>query len=383
MGLEFFPKPADDEAEIRRRTREFADEKLRPSAREDDVKARFRRDLFAEAARRRLTAILVPTRFGGGGKSSRCFYACMEELAKASPATTVTAGVTNMIQAALVQFGTPEQQERYLPAMVKGEVLAAFALSEPQSGSDAAGLRTRAERTSDGYRIDGTKVWCSSAGYADLYLLMARTGEDRTKGITSFLVPKDAPGFRVGKQEKKLGLRSSTLAELIFEDCRLPESARLGAEGQGFTVALSQLDAGRITIGAAGLGIAIEVIERAWRFLTDREAGGGERFEDASRQTLAEHFAYAQAVRTLIGQAADLKDRGERFTVLASQIKLMGSDLAVRAAHDAIQAMGFAGGLEENEVERYLRDAKALQIVEGTNQIQRLVLAREVASMMQ
>jgi alkylation response protein AidB-like acyl-CoA dehydrogenase len=256
--------------------------------------------------------------------------------------------------------------------------LGAFSLSEPQSGSDAAGLRLAAKRTSDGYRLTGTKVWCSNAGFADLYLVIARTGEHRTKGISSFLVPKDAPGFRIGKLEKKLGLRASTLAELIFEDCFIPEGQRLGAEGEGFSVALSQLDGGRIAIGTAGVGASIDALERAWKYLQTRP----QQFGEGVQQIFAEHFAGILAVKSMIQQISTRKDRGENISALGAAIKLMGSDLAVRVAGDAVQYMGEAGVCREYEVERVLRDAKALQIVEGTNQIQRLVLSREIAAML-
>lgn len=382
MSLEFYPEPQADEAKVRETARRFAERHLRPTAREDDVSCQFRRELFNEAARQGLTSLLVPRRYGGGEQSARCYYACLEEISRASPSMTVTMAVTNLIQGALVEFGDDRQKAEYLPRLVKGEWLGAFSLSEPSSGSDAASLRLAVKKAPGGYRVTGTKVWCSSAGHADFYLVMGRTGPDGAKGITAFLVPKDAPGFRVGKQEKKLGLRASSLAELVFEDCFLPEAQRLAGEGEGLVVALSQLDAGRITIGTTGVGIAIEALERAWAFLSAREARGEEKFEDGSRQALAEHYAQIQAVRGLVGQAAILKDRGESITTIAAEAKLLGSDLAVRVAGDAIHFMGYAGALEENEVERLLRDAKALQIVEGTNQIQRLLLARQIKEMM-
>ena len=333
-------------------------------------------------ARLGLTSLLVPKKYGGSEVSARCYYACLEELSCASPAMTIVAGVTNLMQGALVQFGNEAQQRDYLPRLVTGEWLGAFSLSEPNSGSDAASLKLAARQAPGGYLLNGTKMWCSNAGHADFYLVMGRTAPHKTRGITAFLVPKSTPGFRVGKMEKKLGLRASSLAELIFEDCFIPESQRLAAEGQGLEVALSQLDAGRVTIGAAGVGIATEALERVWRFRTKQEKNGGESFGEGTQQMLAEHLAYIQAARALVRDAATLKDQGERITVIAAQVKLLGSDLAVRVAQDAVHFMGEAGYLRENDVERMLRDAKALQIVEGTNQIQRMLLAREIKDMM-
>jgi alkylation response protein AidB-like acyl-CoA dehydrogenase len=285
--------------------------------------------------------------------------------------------VTNLVQGAIAAFGNPGQKDTYLRRLTGGEWLGAFSLSEPQSGSDAAGLRLAAKPVSGGYRLNGNKVWCSNAGHADLYLVMARTGEHRTKGITSFLVPKDSAGFRIGKLEKKLGLRGSTLAELVFEDCFVAEAQRLGGEGDGFSVALSQLDAGRISIGTVGVGAAIDALERAWRYLKQHP----EHFGEGVQQIFAEHFAGILAVKSMIREVSARKDRGQNISALGSAIKLLGSDLAVRVAGDAVGCMGEAGVCREYEVERILRDAKALQIVEGTNQIQRLVLSRELAAM--
>ncbi len=323
----------------------------------------------------------MPKEYGGGGLSFESYYPCLEEIARASVSMAVTVGVTNLVQGALINYGTSVQKTDYLPRLVKGEWIGAFSLSEPSSGSDAASLRCSAKKVPGGYRVNGTKCWCSTAGNADLYLLMARTGEHKTKGITSFLVHKDTPGFRVGKLEKKLGLRASSLAELIFEDCFIPDSERVGAEGEGLKIALSQLDSGRITIGTVGVGIAIEAIVRAWRFLKEKD-GEGRPFAEATQQALGEHYAATQAVRTLVSEAGRLKTKGERITVLAAQAKLLGSDLAMRVSSDACHWMMEWGVMREYEVERLMRDAKALQIVEGTNQIQKVLLAREIGEML-
>lgn len=371
--------PADpQEAAIRERVKAFVDRKVRPVAIEDDEECRFRRSFFDELAKEKLTALAIPKEHGGAGLSSRCYYACLEELARGSLALSITIGVTNLIQGALAKFGNADQKDRYLKRLTSGEWLGAFSLSENQAGSDAASLRLSATKVGGGYRLRGTKMWCSNGGDADFYLVMGRTSPDRAKGITSFLVSKDAPGFRIGKQENKLGLRASSLAELIFEDCFVPDADRLGSEGEGLSVALSQLDSGRIAIGVAGLGIAIEALERVWNFWIK----GNEGIPEGSAQELADPFALAQALRYLVAEAADQRDKSISFTTLASQIKLLGSDLAVKTSSFAVTLMGERGYIVENEVERLLRDAKSLQIVEGTNQIQRLVLARAMESSM-
>ena len=379
--LAFLPEPLPDEKKIREKTRAFVDAEVRPKAIEDDEKGRFRREAFEKLSREKLHVVVVPKEHGGLGLSSRAYYAGLEELARGSLAIAVTVGVTNLVQAALIHFGSRGQKEKLLSRLVTGEWLGAFSLSEPGSGSDAAALRTTAKRVSGGYRVTGSKTWCSNGGQADLILLFARTAEPKAKGITAFLVPKGTPGFHAGKQEKKLGLRGSTLEELVFEDCFLEDSLRIGEEGQGLAVALSQLDTGRIAIGAVGIGAAREAIERVWKYHARRQQSGIP-FPEGVKLGLAGHFAETQACLALLGTAADLKDQGKPFTAIAAQVKLLGSDLAMRVTSDAVEWMEEAGYVRENEVERLMRDAKSLQIVEGTNQIQRVVLARELERML-
>jgi len=374
-----FNQIQDDEKKIRETASRFSDEHLRPFAIEDDEKCRFRREAFNRAAQLGLVSLVTPKAYGGAEQSYRCYYACLEELARGSTSMGVMVGVTNLVQGGLIAFGSEEQKQRWLKPLASGEYLGAFSLSEPGAGSDAAGLRCAARKASGGYRLNGTKVWCSNGGMADLYLVMARTSDDRSRGVSAFLVPSASEGFRVGKQEKKMGFRASTLAELIFEDCFVPEANRLGNEGDGLAVALSQLDSGRIAIGAAGCGLAIEALEKAWN--NARENSTSQPGEGMD-QRLAGHYAQIFALRCLIGEAAERKDAREKISALASSIKLLGSDLAMQVTGDAVDYLGYAGGLRQNEVERFFRDAKALQIVEGTNQIQRVVLAREMGKML-
>lgn len=376
--LPIWPPPTEPEKQWRDIARKFADEVLRPHALADEAVTRFRRESFDEAARRGLASIAFPTEWGGQGQPYVCFYGAMEEVAKASMSMAVTLGVTALVEGAISRFGNDEQKERFLRPLLTGKMIGAFSLSEPHSGSDAAALRCAAKKVDGGYQITGTKCWVSTAGSADVYLLMARTGEHKSKGITSFLVPKDTKGFHVGKQEKKLGLKTSPLAELIFEEAFLPDAQRLGQEGEGIAVALSQLDAGRITIGAGGVGIATEALERGWRYLRAQEKQFGRPFEPIAQQALAQLYTDVQAARALVQTAGLARDRKEPFTLMAAQAKMLGSDVAVKVASEVLTWCGEGAVVEETGLERLLRDARALPIVEGTNQIQKLVIAREM-----
>ena len=378
MSLTFFPTTEADETTVRQNVREFVRIKIKPTAIADDEAGKFRRELFAEVASHGWHSQTLPKEYGGLAQSHRCYYAFLEELARGSLAFCVAVSVTNLVQGALQMFGNAEQKEKYLTKLIRGEWLGAFSLSEPQSGSDASALTLSAKNVTGGYRLQGSKMWCSNAGDADIYLVMARTAVDKTKGISAFLVPRETSGMRFGKQEKKLGLKASGLAEVFFEDCFIPSAQRLGTEGEGYAIALSQLDSGRVAIGVAGMGAAIETIERTWKSFSDRGHG---YFADGLRDIFSEHYAYAQALKALVAQAASLKDRAVPLKTLASQIKLIGSDLAMRVTSDAVHYLGEEGYLRNFEIERFFRDAKALQIVEGTNQIQKLVLARAIDAM--
>lgn len=377
MSLQFLPPLTGPDLDVILAARKFVNEKVRPTVLEDDRLCHFRRELFDEVARMKLHSLTHPVEYGGLDLPYRLYYPVLLELARGSIAMSVSVSVTNLVQGAIYQFGTKEQKNTFYRNLVQGKWLGAFSLSEPQSGSDAAALRIAAKKVPGGYNLTGTKCWCSNAGSADVYLVMCRTGEHRYKGITALLVPKDTPGFRVGKMEKKLGLRGSTLAELIFEDAFVPETNRVGDEGQGFEVALSQLDSGRISIGAVSLAAIVESLDTAWRW---NKANPG-AMEDVNQQVLAQHFAQAQAIFSLMREAAGLKDAGEKITLLAAQVKLLASELAMRATSDAVHFMGMDGIRPENHVERFFRDAKALTIVEGTTQVQQLVLARELDSL--
>ncbi|MEZ4750566.1 MAG: acyl-CoA dehydrogenase family protein [Bdellovibrionota bacterium] len=372
MALLFYPETAGDEKRIQDRVRAIAEKHLRPFAIEDDQQCRFRRNAFEALAVEGLASVVTPKAYGGLGLPYACYYTAMSEIARASMSMAVTVGVNNLPQGALLAYGSEEQKKKYIPPLCNGKAIGAFSLSEPGSGSDAASLRTQAVAKADGYVLNGTKCWCSTAGYADLYLVMARTAEHKTGGITAFIVAKDTPGLRFGKQESKLGLAASPLGELIFEDCFVPTAQRIGGEGQGLGVALSQLDSGRIVIAAVSIGLAEEALNRLWGSLQNFTPDG------TDKNLFAEFYARLQALKSLLQVAARGKDEGTPVTTLAAQLKLLASDLAMEVTSHALSALGPQGVCVKSEMERLFRDAKALQIVEGTNQIQKLVLVREM-----
>ncbi|MBI4405322.1 MAG: acyl-CoA dehydrogenase family protein [Deltaproteobacteria bacterium] len=375
-----YPQPTPQELAIRKRVRLVADQCLRPYVISDDENAFFRREAFNTLASQGLSSISLAKEYGGQGLSYRCYFASIEEMARVSLSMAVTVGVTNLVQGALVAFGNEKQKQTFLFPLAKGEYLGAFSLSEPHSGSDAAALKCQATCVEGGYLLNGIKQWCTSAGVADLYLVMARTGAHPIKGVSSFLVPKQSKGFRVGKQEDKMGLRASPLAELIFENCFVPGQNLLGEQGKGLTVAFAQLETGRLGVAAASIGIALSALERVWKLY---KAGKIESdLLEGIRLGVASHYASLQAVRALLGSAAELKDAKKPTVMLASSAKLLASELAMQITSDVVSWMGCYGLLKEFEVERLMRDAKCLQIVEGTSQIQQLVLAREMEGLL-
>lgn len=371
MGILFYPEPDPVEKKIRDEAKRFTDRYIRTHILEDDQKSYFRREIFETAAVSKLTALLIDPQYGGTPMPYRCYYASFEEMAKGSVAMAIAIGVTNLAQNILQQFASESQKKTFLPKMTAGQWIGAFSLSEPNAGSDAGGLQLRAKKVDGGFLLNGSKCWCSNGKEADVFIVFARTGEDKN-GISAFIVTKDMKGFRTGKQEKKLGLKSSSLSELIFEDCLVPAERLLREEGFGLKIALSQLDSGRITIGAIGIGLAIEALELTMKHFRDNKAPL-DAYQDFSVL-----YSKVQAAKALVPIASELLDQKKPIKSLASQIKLLGSDLAMEVADRAMSLVGYPATLPHNHWERLFRDAKALQIVEGTNQIQALVLARQL-----
>jgi butyryl-CoA dehydrogenase len=376
---------SEEERLLQSTAREFAGREVAPGAAARDEAEQFDRSIFRRMGELGLTGAPLPESVGGAGVSYVGWALVMEELGAADMATAVTLSVHILSQFPVVTWGTDEQRRRWLAPMIAGEALGAFALTEPHAGSDAGAIRTRAERVGsadapDGYRLTGTKIWISNAPEADRYLVFA-TLDPATgpSAITAFLVEKGATGFGFGAHERKMGIRSCPAAELVFDSCEVPVADRLGAEGDGYRIALSALAEGRISIAAACVGLARSALEQAARYLGTRQAFGGPLADQQGlRFMLAEMSRDIEAARALTLQAAAAKDRGEPIGEASSLAKWTASDTAMRVATDAVQLFGGAGYSRETGVERLMRDAKGAQIYEGTNQIHRLIVADEL-----
>jgi len=363
-------------------TRELADKELRPAVDAAERTGTFPREVFRLLGRSGLLGLPYPERWGGGGQPYEVYLQVVEELARAWLAVGLGVSVHTLTCFPLATAGTPEQQERWLPDMLGGELLGAYCLSEPQSGSDAAALATRAAADGDGYRVDGVKAWISHAGQADFYTLFARTsgepaGPGRARGISCLHVPASTGGVSAGPAEHKMGMRASVTAQMIFDGARVPADHLIGGEGNGFAIALAALDAGRLGIAACATGLAQAALDTAVGYARERSQFGQPiiSFEGLSF-LLADMATGVEAARALYRAAARRKDTGQPFTTQAAMAKLFATDTAMRVATDAVQVLGGYGYVEDFPAERYLREAKVLQIVEGTNQIQRLVIAR-------
>ena len=375
----------EEERLLQSTAREFAQREVAPTAIARDEAERFDRTIFERMGALGLTAAPIPEGAGGAGFSYLGWTLVMEELGAVDMATAVTLSVHILSQYPVVTWGTAEQQARWLPPMLAGERLGAFALTEPGAGSDASAIRTRAERIGPAdaptaYRLTGTKIWVSNAPEADNYLVFATLDPaGGSRAISAFLVEKETPGFRFGAHEKKMGIRSCPAAELVFDGAEVPAANRLGAEGDGYRIALSALGEGRISIAAACVGIARAGLEAAARHVSDRRAFGGRLADQQGvRFMLAEMAREVAAARAVTREAARAKDRGEPLAEVSSIAKWTASDAAMRVATDAVQLFGGSGYSRETGVERLMRDAKGAQIYEGTNQIHRLIVAEEV-----
>jgi butyryl-CoA dehydrogenase len=375
----------DEERLLRDTAREFARRAVAPTAIERDEAERFDRAIFTGMGELGLTGAPLPESVGGAGFSYVGWSLVMEEIGAADMASAVTLSVHILSQYPVVTWGSDEQRARWLGPMVAGEALGAFALTEPHAGSDAAAIRTRAERVGpadapDGYRLTGTKIWITNAPEADRYLVFATVDPAAgAKGIAAFLVEKGMAGFTFGAHEKKMGIRACPAAELVFEDCFVPVGNRLGAEGEGYRIALSALAEGRISIAAACVGLARSGLEQAAAYLGQRKAFGAPLSEKQGlRFVVAEMARDVEAARALTRQAAAMKDRGEPIGVASSLAKWTASDTAMKVATDAVQLFGASGYSRETGIERLMRDAKGAQIYEGTNQIHRQIVADDL-----
>jgi alkylation response protein AidB-like acyl-CoA dehydrogenase len=363
---------------LQKSVREFAEAEVRPRAKELDETGHFPRDLFAKAAELGLTGIAVPESDGGAGFDHIAYTIVIEEVSRCCASTGVILSVQNSLYSAPVQhYGTPEQKAKLLAPYARGEKIGCFALTEPQAGSNASALQTKAVRHGDTYILNGTKAWITCGGAADAVVVFVNTDPSKgEKGITALLVERGTPGFKVGKEEKKLGISATACSELIFSDCVVPVANRLGNEGEGYKVALSTLDGGRIGIAAQATGIAQGAFEAALKYAQERVAFGGtiSQFQ-AIQFMLADMATELDAARLLNRKAAWKQDTGARFSMDAAIAKLFASEMATRVTHKAIQIHGGNGYSREYPVERNYRDARITEIYEGTSEIQRLVIS--------
>ena len=370
MDLDLAPQHATFRAGVR----ELAQAVARPLAAEVDRDERFPDEAVKAAAEAGLLGILIPREYGGLGLDALAFALCIEELAQACASTSVIIDVhTSVGSEPILLFGSDEQKRRWLPALATGELLGAFALTEPGSGSDAASLKMSARRQGDSYVLNGTKIFITNIGRAGLYVVFARSGpEEKAAGVSAFVVPADAPGVRIGQLFKKMGLHGSPTGELVLEDVVVPAANRLAPEGQGFVVAMRALDSGRLGISGQALGIAQAAVDETRDLLAGRERAQGDDF------TLADMATRLESARLLAYHAAWLCSAGRPFTRQASMAKLHCTDTAMQVALDALQVAGEEGAAGGSPFERHVRDAKALQIYEGSNQVQRIVIARDL-----
>ncbi len=373
-------------------TRELADKEVRPRVEAAERDSVFPREVFRVLGRSGLLGLPYAERWGGGGQPYEVYLQVIEELARAWLAVGLGVSVHTLSCLPLAAHGTDEQRDRWLPDMLGGELLGAYCLSEPQSGSDAAALATAAVRVrgegeaggNGGYRIDGVKAWISHAGQADFYTVFARTsgrpdGRDRARGISCLHVPAATAGVSAAPAEHKMGMRGSVTAQMIFDGAQVPAGHLLGEEGRGFSIALTALDSGRLGIAACATGLAQAALDLAAGYARERHQFGKPiiDFEGVSFM-LADMATAVEASRALYLAAARRKDAGQDFRPQAAMAKLLASDTAMRVTIDAVQVLGGYGYVADFPAERYLREAKVLQIVEGTNQIQRLVIARSL-----
>jgi alkylation response protein AidB-like acyl-CoA dehydrogenase len=360
-------------------TREIATKELAPQVAEAEERAEFPAAAYRLLGKSGLLSLPFAEEHGGGGQPYEVYLQVVEEIATAWPSVAVGTSVHSLTSHVVAANAAPEQQAEWLPRMLGGDWLGAYCLSEPQAGSDVSAIRTRAVLEGDAYVVNGTKQWISNGSCADYYILFARTGDDPRRGLSAFIVTDGTDGMSFGAPEKKMGLASDVTTQVIFEGARIPAAQRIGAEGDGMRVALSALDAGRLGIAAVATGIAQAALAHAVAYALQREQFGRPIGEFQGLQfMLAEMGAEVERARATYLHAARLKDAGLPFSRQASIAKLTATDTAMRVTTDAVQVLGGNGYTREYPVERLFRDAKVTQIFEGTNQIQRMVIGRDL-----
>jgi alkylation response protein AidB-like acyl-CoA dehydrogenase len=373
---------SDDQRLIRNTVRQFMEAEIRPVIREYDRQEKFPLEQVRKFGEMGFCGMLVPEEWGGTGTDTLSYVLMLEEVARVDAAFTVTLSVSiSGVCGQLWKHGSDAQKKKYLPRLARGEMLGAFCLTEPQAGSDSAAIQTRATRHGDVYHLNGTKSWVSNGGVSGLYLVFAKTDPATgARGVTAFLVEPEFPGFRVSRYEDKMGLRSSHTAEIVFTDCEVPVENRLGEEGQGLRIALEGLDGGRVGIAAQAVGIAQGALEAAVGYAKQRRAFGKTISEfQAIQWMLADMQTEIEAARGLTYYAAWLRDQGSaRLGPYASRAKLYASEMVNRVVYKAVQVHGSVGYSRETDVERMYRDARVITIYEGTSEIQRMLIARDL-----
>ncbi len=358
--------------------KDFAETEVKPIAKEVDEKELFPLETVAKMGRYGMMGIPFPRDYGGAGGDNLGYTMAVEAMSKVCGTTGVILSAhTSLCAAPIYEFGTPEQKQRFLPALASGQKLGAFGLTEPNAGTDAAGQQTVAELNGDHYLLNGSKIFITNAGYADVYIIFAMTDRSKgTRGISAFIVEKGMPGFSIGKKEEKMGIRGSSTCELIFENVKVPVGNLLGKEGGGFGIAMKTLDGGRIGIAAQALGLAQGAIDETVAYVKERKQFGKPiaQFQNTQFQ-LADMQAKTDAARLLVYKAACLKDAKQPYSVEAATAKLFASETAMEVTTKAVQLHGGYGYTREYPVERMMRDAKITEIYEGTSEVQRMVIS--------
>ena len=371
--------PTEEASDLLDLVREIGDAELVPRAAADEKAGRFPRDVFATLGKAGLLGLPFPDRYGGGGQPYEVYLQVLEEIGARWASIGVGVSVHSLTCFPLLHYGTEQQRERWLPELIGGDLLGAYCLSEPDAGSDPGAMRTRATRTEGGWRIDGTKAWVTHGGQADFYTVLARTGEG-SRGISCFLVPAGTPGLTAAEPEQKMGLTGSTTAAMHFDGVEIEADRLIGAEGQGLSIALAALDAGRLGIAAVATGLAQAALEHAVAYAKQRRTFGQAIIDHQGLGfLLADMQAGVQSARATYLDAARRKDLGRPYGTEASVAKLVATDMAMTVTTDAVQVLGGYGYTRDFPVERFMREAKVMQIFEGTNQIQRLVISRRLA----
>ncbi|WP_329130046.1 acyl-CoA dehydrogenase family protein [Streptomyces sp. NBC_01476] len=372
--------PTEEAGELLALTREIAQRAIAPTAAAEEDAGVFPRDTFRLIGEAGLLGLPYPEEHGGGGQPYEVYLQVLEELAAVRLTIGLGVSVHTLACHALAAFGSKQQRADHLPAMLGGGLLGAYCLSEPAAGSDAAHLLTRAVRDGDTWTIDGTKAWITHGGVADFYTVLARSGGAGAHGISAYLVPGDTPGLSAASPERKMGMKGSPTAQVNFDGVRVPDDRRIGDEGHGFAIALAALDAGRLGIAACAIGVAQAALDAALGYTLERRQFGRPIADfQGLRFMLADMATRIEAGRALCLTAARMRDAGEDFSPQAAMAKLFCTDTAMQVTTDAVQLLGGYGYTADFPVERYMREAKVLQIVEGTNQIQRMVISRHLA----